>query len=531
MDTVRIKNLRSLVDTGEINLCPITLLVGKNSSGKSTFLRTFPLLRQSVETRIKGPLLWSGPYVDFGDFSDAIYLSDQDNQVEIEFNFVISIDKAAGYLPYYYFRQLIGPLLRERSKDNLPLNIPISVILKIGYDKKSGDAYSSEYSVRIFDNCIDVQASCDGTISKFIVNSSDVTSLFKNYKISNLSGIIPNLIRVQSNNSEIKEVDVEEEPTILEKKIKGLIKRRTSKQLVNSIVSCFNIADKQNILNRIKINSQYFDYWNNIVSGWDINNQDFNDLVDTWIAINWQKVMLLAREYVNSYVINSKYIAPVRATAERYYRIQNLAVDEPDFQGRNLPMYLRNLNEVDRTSFSNWTSNLFGFSIFTDSSFGHISIFIKDLVTGNKFNLTDTGFGYSQILPILVQLWNMVGRKKGAMGRSRIFTPTLIAIEQPELHLHPGLQAKLADAFVSVINDAKSEGTTTSLIIETHSPTIINRIGHLISQQKISQDEVNVVVFEKEIDSLQTNITISNFDQEGFLNNWPYGFFEPDEVI
>ncbi|MFI9653097.1 AAA family ATPase, partial [Guyparkeria halopsychrophila] len=60
MKSVRIQNLRALHDTDDIDLRPLTICVGKNSSGKSSFARFFPLLRQSVEQRTTGPILWYG---------------------------------------------------------------------------------------------------------------------------------------------------------------------------------------------------------------------------------------------------------------------------------------------------------------------------------------------------------------------------------------------------------------------------------------------------------------------------------------
>lgn len=57
LDALRVRNLRCLSDTGRIPIRPITVLVGRNSSGKSTFLRAFPLLRQSVETATESPIL------------------------------------------------------------------------------------------------------------------------------------------------------------------------------------------------------------------------------------------------------------------------------------------------------------------------------------------------------------------------------------------------------------------------------------------------------------------------------------------
>ncbi|TQQ21711.1 AAA family ATPase, partial [Vibrio cholerae] len=50
--SIRVRNFRSFSNSDKnsfIEIKPLTVLLGKNSSGKSSFLRTFPLLRQSVE--------------------------------------------------------------------------------------------------------------------------------------------------------------------------------------------------------------------------------------------------------------------------------------------------------------------------------------------------------------------------------------------------------------------------------------------------------------------------------------------------
>lgn len=53
---IRIENLRSLKDTGFIQIKPLTILLGANSSGKSTFLRSFLLFAQSVNKQLRGPI-------------------------------------------------------------------------------------------------------------------------------------------------------------------------------------------------------------------------------------------------------------------------------------------------------------------------------------------------------------------------------------------------------------------------------------------------------------------------------------------
>ena len=58
MKSIGIKNLRSLKNVEQIEIKPITILVGRNSSGKSTFLRIFPLLKQTLEAKTAEPILW-----------------------------------------------------------------------------------------------------------------------------------------------------------------------------------------------------------------------------------------------------------------------------------------------------------------------------------------------------------------------------------------------------------------------------------------------------------------------------------------
>jgi len=100
MDSIRVKNLRCLVDSGDIPIKPLTILVGANSTGKSTFLRVFPLLRQSVETPTDNPILWYGQkgYVDFGTIKEA--LRDSAQAISFGFNFTLS-NKSADELGFH----------------------------------------------------------------------------------------------------------------------------------------------------------------------------------------------------------------------------------------------------------------------------------------------------------------------------------------------------------------------------------------------------------------------------------------------
>ena len=109
-------------------------------------------------------------------------------------------------------------------------------------------------------------------------------------------------------------------------------------------------------------------------------------------------------------------------------------------------------------------------------------------------------------------------------------TPITITIEQPELHLHPALQAKLIDVIVKVMKSLEGRKNV-NFVIETHSKTIIDRLGTLIYKKKIEKNDIAIFIFNKDTENLNTKIECASFDEKGYLENWPIGFFEPEEVF
>ena len=87
----------------------------------------------------------------------------------------------------------------------------------------------------------------------------------------------------------------------------------------------------------------------------------------------------------------------------------------------------------------------------------NISLAILTDEEGMSVSLADVGYGISQVLPIVLE--------------SILRQNTIIAIEQPELHLHPKLQANLADLFIK-----SAEICNNNFILETHSEHIILRL-------------------------------------------------------
>lgn len=185
---------------------------------------------------------------------------------------------------------------------------------------------------------------------------------------------------------------------------------------------------------------------------------------------------------------------------------------------------MNSLSGSDFKDFQNWTKKYLGFEIEKNISDGHVSLKVRKEGQNRAINLSDTGFGYSQILPIITQIWYIAKKKKETFITIGMTAPTTIVIEQPELHLHPALQAKLIDIIVKVAHQGDIK-----FIIETHSETVVNRVGNAISKKEINNQDVGVVIFEKEFGEDNTTVKKGGFDEEGYLENWPVGFFEPDK--
>jgi hypothetical protein len=228
------------------------------------------------------------------------------------------------------------------------------------------------------------------------------------------------------------------------------------------------------------------------------------------------------------------YIGPARARSERYYRYQDLSVSEIDPDGKNFPMFLNSLPNYQITRLSSWIESLFGYGVSIRREGGHISI---DLTAkGNISNIVDTGYGVSQILPVLGQIWwARVRPQRPQVGPSRQAPVSLLAIEQPELHLHPAHQALLADALVGEVGltpeTYRPNDSRIHFLVETHSETLVNRLGELVHAGRLNHADVQIIMFDPDPSGEHaTTIRTSSFNESGELVDWPYGFFQPSIV-
>lgn len=137
----------------------------------------------------------------------------------------------------------------------------------------------------------------------------------------------------------------------------------------------------------------------------------------------------------------------------------------------------------------------------------HISLNISRYFGADEsdvVDLSDVGFGLSQILPILVAV---IEANKD----------NIIYIEQPEIHLHPLAQYKLANILCRYVKKGKK------LVIETHSSIFIRGLQTEIAKGNISNKEVSLNWFTQDTFG-ETKVYESEVDEIGAFGDWPADF-------
>ena len=131
----------------------------------------------------------------------------------------------------------------------------------------------------------------------------------------------------------------------------------------------------------------------------------------------------------------------------------------------------------------------------------------------------DIGVGISQVLPVIVAALNA---KSG-----------IVAIEQPELHIHPAFQVALGDLFIEQVRE--HPGVT--FLLETHSEHLILRLLRRIrdthkgeggGSHSITPDDISVLFAMSDKQGAKM-INIPVAEDGDFENDWPEGFFEERE--
>ncbi|MDQ6531064.1 AAA family ATPase [Flavobacterium sp. LHD-85] len=126
----------------------------------------------------------------------------------------------------------------------------------------------------------------------------------------------------------------------------------------------------------------------------------------------------------------------------------------------------------------------------------------------SEVNIVDVGQGMSQALPIIVK----------AYMKSN---PSLVIIEQPELHLHPAAHGNLGELLVTSIKESKNR-----FLIETHSENFILRLRRMVAEKRLDVNDLVIYSVEYDLEDNCSFLKRINVDENGEVDYWPKDIFK-----
>lgn len=437
LESLRIKNFKGWKDTGVIQLAPITVLFGSNSSGKSSIGQFLVMLKQTVrQSDRKTVLLLNGPQasVDLGTVSDVFY--DHNLDEDMEFSFKWNMDTKA--------------IIENSSKKDFYNQI-----------KFEGDIRVSDLETQYLE------------VNKFKYQLYDKEKL----------------------------------------KLSVGMKKETKEDGNRNYV-----LDSDSQFRRIKAGR-----------GWKLTEPvKFYGFSDAALAYYkdsdfLQDLNLYQEEFFSKFY----YLGPMRTKTKRAYSWSGVNPESVGDAGENtIAAILSAKKQEKKLKFQN--THYKEFEVIISESLKKMGLIeeykiekigdrqeyeVKVRIKGaDRFvGLPDVGFGVSQVLPVIVQLFY-------APDNSVIF------IEQPEIHLHPNAQALLADVIIDAINMREAgKERRVQIIIETHSEHLLRRFQRRISEEIITTSEMRAYFAKNNQKS--SKLEKLEVDAYGNVLNWPEGFF------
>jgi len=438
LNKLSLSNFKAFQKMEELEIRNLTVVVGRNSCGKSSLMQSLLLLKQTLDSQSTTPLCLEGKYLKYS------------NLKELSFGLPPVHTAKIGYELF---------LSDEESK--------VSGKVKIGYkNSKKDELYIprlSEYSVEI---------DKDGKVI-----STSFTSMSKSKAKTTFKRFIQHF--KDEGFGQLSDAKV-------------LFHKFLPESMQLSFIKTSSEGDEE--LKKIKI--------------------PFFTTMDEEMELN---------SLLNSELKSIRYLSPIRATPERAYVHYSQDVSSLNEDGSNSAhiLWAKRGSEVKWKQKNYKLSEAVNQCIDTIGLSQEISpdkvgdiiykVGIKESSSGSNVSLADVGFGYSQVIPII--LLGLLSSKEN-----------LMLIEQPEIHLHPSSAGNLADLFLGFVEDDKR------FIIETHSQEFINKLRLRVIQNPELKKKINIVFVEQN-QGESSSIKQFEIDEKGMFPEWPDGFIDESEKL
>ena len=582
LNTLRIANFKAFGASQRVPLRPITLLYGANSTGKSSVLHALALAHHAVET---GELdtqrtQIGGESIDLGGFRQYVHRRESERQVELAFELnteqlsgrvaellrtareaVVELGVGSGFASEQL--TLFGDLARELDSgsgvrverfavevDGLPI---LSMSARRGGLLRL-DRLDHEHPVfrEVFRGILTMATTTENLREEDFAELSEVLDELVPGVTARRQGLFPR-IEVETDGEQgesgtalftVSRGRRKDElaqaarlflPRVLRDLVDGL-----SAALETEIRRLLYLGPLRSYPPRHLAFSQHHDP-NWIAGGgyaWDVvrSRRDVRNRVNRWLGDTKRlktPYELQVRELLPAGNLSVE-LAP-KLSAEIYDFAERLTTVDKDGTGSDasfLEMIRRRISEDsgDDGLFEAELEDAISFLVDADAvteEWAEELIAgrrdaLQDLVlidrrSGTPVSHRDVGIGISQVLPVLVSAY--ASQRK------------ILAIEQPEIHLHPGLQAELGDVVIeSALGDAGNR-----FLIETHSEHLLLRIMRRMRQTATGElpdgalpvRPQDVMVLFIEPDGARSLVREMPLNERGELvKAWPGGFFE-----
>lgn len=226
---------------------------------------------------------------------------------------------------------------------------------------------------------------------------------------------------------------------------------------------------------------------------------------------HYLQVVDTASQELHHFFENIYYIGPLRERPSRIYEASSATPPDVGTRGEYAPDVIFQCRSSDTLAeVSRWLEH-FDFASGVQCTIQGEGVFSLDVRRHSPgaptINFADTGFGMSQVLPLIVQ---------------SVYAPerSLIIAEQPEIHLNPRLQTKLADLFCDTAISGRS------ILVETHSEHVLLRLRLLVAQGKIPASDVALYYVEKQEQTCTVREVPIQPNGHIDAGDWPRGFFD-----
>ncbi len=519
LQELALTNFKGFHARQRIPLAPLTLIYGPNSGGKSSLLHALMLLRQCVdEATTASGLVARGSRVDLGSFSTFVHAHDttKDATIEVSFDAPVARASVRSIKPLFLPADVVRRIAVSFGRCKVPIEWSrghtsgepefqeVDELKQVSY--ALGDTLrlsvvrDQGQRSRLYRWCgeADVQAMSDFAIKSKLMTSREVQ------RDADAQSILDFMFSSVESPSATEAIPDEALQMQLREGLHSLRERYAS------------------VLERLSLEASRMLPSLAVLA--------LNDLESKRMPGDWQDFFQEFEREWEGTIRSIFHVAPVR---ERPGRTE-LAKDIIDLRSRFGSVGVRVLNGHLAKCEIPYRLSIHSVK---DDVIGDVeTLVLTDTRTGSNVSLVDVGFGISQLLPILAE--------------AITHEPRVLLIEQPEIHLHPRLQAHLGD-FLAECSGIWREperaakdpapkkppkppklphrfyrhGAASQCIVETHSETLMLRVQRRIREGSVSSDDVCVLYVEGTSQGAQ--VRRLRLDEHGdFIDEWPQGFFE-----